>query len=71
MEFAIVNYRDHDAEGVDKSFEKGDYLTQVFDFNEEKEALEFLDKIECDKGDDYAEAVMDGLYDALTKVKWL
>jgi hypothetical protein len=63
LQFAIVAYRDHPPQ--DSSF-----VTKISNFNNAKATLDFLQSLSADGGGDCAEAVMDGLYDALYNVEW-
>jgi Mg-chelatase subunit ChlD len=62
--FGIVAYRDHPPE--DKT-----YVTRVYPLVEQlSKAQQHINALNADGGGDTPEAVLDGLRDALTKMKW-
>jgi hypothetical protein len=63
LQFAIVAYRDHPPQDTT-------FVTQISNFNNAKVTLDFLQGVSAYGGGDCAEAVMDGLYDALYNVEW-
>jgi hypothetical protein len=63
LQFAVVAYRDHPPQD-------STYVTKVSNFNNASNTLDFLKGIDAQGGGDQAEAVMDGLYDALYNVEW-
>ena len=77
MRIAVVCYKDHDpkietavaAFGFAKD-NMSDYVTKVLDFSDPRAAAEFIQKVEVGGGSDFAEAVMDGLHDAVNVLTW-
>lgn len=63
VKFGFVCYRDHPPQ--DSS-----YVIKTKELCDEKEILDFIFKQEAQGGGDYPEAVMDGLWEAATNIKW-
>jgi len=63
LKFSIVAYRDHLPQ--DNTF-----VTKICDFTTSSEAEKFLNELTANGGGDIAEAVMDGIHDALYNVQW-
>jgi hypothetical protein len=64
LQFAVVAYRDHPPQETT-------FVTKISNFTNAKTTLEFLaQEVLPVGGGDQAEAVMDGLYDALYNVEW-
>lgn len=49
---------------------KDDYITKVKDLSSQKDILDFIEELDADGGDDDAEAVLDGLNDAISSTSW-
>jgi len=65
--FGFVGYRDHDPKQVNVGHDK---CTVSFDFSQSPDGLiNFMNKVAVYGGDDYHEAVLDGLSEAL-KLTW-
>lgn len=63
VKFGFVCYRDHPPQ--DSS-----YVTKTKELCDQQEILDFIFKQEAQGGGDYPEAVMDGLWEAATNIKW-
>lgn len=61
--FGIVAYRDHPP--LDKS-----YITKVYQPASADVAVQYLKELDAAGGGDEAEAVLQGLWDSLTKINW-
>ena len=63
LRFAIVTYRDHPPQD-------STYVTKVFDFTDNFEAVNYVKTLNAWGGGDEPEAVHDGLMDCATKLHW-
>lgn len=63
LKFGFVSYKDHPPEDPD-------YVTLCQDLTDHNQCKEFIDQIYASGGGDAAEAVLDGIYDATTKLSW-
>ena len=63
VKFGFVCYRDHPPQ--DSS-----YVIKTKELCDEKEILDFIFKQEAQGGGDFPEAVMDGLWEAASNIKW-
>ena len=63
VKFGFVCYRDHPPE--DSS-----YVIKTKELCDQQEILDFIFKQEAQGGGDFPEAVMDGLWEAATNIKW-
>lgn len=61
--FGIVAYRDHPPQ-------ENTYITKIHPLGDAESALIFVKGLEAQGGGDTPEAVLQGLYDSVTKIKW-
>lgn len=61
--FGVVAYREHPPR-------LEDYVTKIHDLSEAEEALNFVNGLSALGGADECEAVLQGLYDSITKIQW-
>ena len=63
VKFGIVAYRDFPPE-------ESSYITKIHGLSNDKDALDFLSKLDANGGGDAPEAVLTGLYDTITTIQW-
>ena len=61
--FGIVAYRDHPPQ-------ESSYITHIHQLSNAEEALKFVKSLNAQGGGDTPEAVLQGLHDSVTKIKW-
>lgn len=61
--FGVVAYREHPPY-------LEEYVTKVHDLSGAEEALKFVKELNASGGADECEAVLQGLYDSITKIQW-
>ena len=64
VKFGFVAYRDHHKDKSEK------YVTLVKPLTDQKEIESFIGTLNADGGDDFAEAVFDGLKACIDDAEW-
>ncbi|CDW83961.1 UNKNOWN [Stylonychia lemnae] len=70
IKFGFIAYTDHQSDYKTNEKSRNLAVTKVQALTDETQVQSFIDTIRAGGGDDYAEAVLDGLNDSVKKVGW-